>query len=173
MPRKPQPEYLRNQQRAREAASTEISHASKSVSTGTDISRREDLDGGLVPVVEQEAQPEIEFAGLEGPFFPKPSWRVSGLGAQCVDRKEVVPADRQSGKRQRVQLDLSAPEALVALEALLLLPEHDQQVAPEGVAARVLEGLAKLGVARVTYNTSFALVDPPLLRAQVGLYVGI
>lgn len=133
----------------------------------------DDLDDGLGVVLEQEAQSEIEFASLEGPLFPQPSWRVGVLGAEGVDGEEVVPADGQTRQRQGVQLYLATSHALVALEALLLLPQHHQEVATQGVAAWVLQGLTELGVARVTNHARLALVQPALLGTKICLYVRV
>ena len=90
-----------------------------------------------------------------------------------MDREELKPADIEVGELELAKLDFAAAEALITLEALLLLPEHHQQIATQGVAGRVLDGLTVFRVARVTHYLRLALVQPAVVGTKVHLYVRI
>lgn len=60
----------------------------------------------LVLVLEKEAQPQIEFPRLEGPFFPQPSWGVRGMGAEGVNREQGIPIDGQLRQWKKVEAHL-------------------------------------------------------------------
>lgn len=134
---------------------------------------RDDFDDGLGLVLQQKAKSEVELAGFQSPLFPQPSWRVGRLSAECMNREEDVPADGESREGKSVNVDLCPAEALVAFEALLLLPQHHQEVPAEGVAPRILERLAELRITRVARHSSLSLVQPAAFVAEIRLYVRV
>lgn len=95
------------------------------------------------------------------------------MGSKCVNRKERIPADGQSRQGKKFEVDLRSAEALVALEALFLLPEHHEKIPSERVAASVLQGLPILRISRVLYHSGLPLVQPTLAVAEISLDVRI
>lgn len=133
----------------------------------------DDFNDGLGLFLQQQAQSEIEFAGLEGPFFPQPSWRLAVVRAQGVNGKQRIPADGEVIKRDLLEVHLHAAQSLIAAQALLLLPQHHQQRAIHRVASRILDLLTVLRVARVSYHFGLLLLQPTIPVAQVSLYVRV
>lgn len=101
------------------------------------------------------------------------SRRIVGVGTEGLDGEERVPALGELGELELVQGDLGPAEALVVLEALLPLPEHDQEGPAEDVAGRVLERLPVLRLARVSHHPRLPLLQPPVVVAQVCLHVRV
>lgn len=98
------------------------------------------------------------------------------MRAEGVDREERIPVEDEFLRRQRIQVHFGATQALIALEALLLLPEHHEQVpALQDVAATVLERLPILRIFRVPHHAGLPLLQPLLAVAfpQIRLHVGV
>ena len=67
------------------------------------VPSRDNFDDRLVLILEQKAQSEVEFSGLEGPFFPQPSRRVRGVGAKRVNREQGIPIDGQPSQWKMIE----------------------------------------------------------------------
>lgn len=50
------------------------------------------------------------------------------MRAEGVDREERIPVENELLRRQQIEVHFGSAETLIALEALLFLPQHHQQV---------------------------------------------
>lgn len=98
---------------------------------------------------------------------------VRHAGAQAGDGEQWVGAVRRISERETVQSHLGAAQALVVLEAALLLPQHDDERAAQHVAGRVAQRLLVLRIARAAHHARLALLEAALTIPEVGFHVRI